>query len=390
MAARALTPQDLHIGEPLPWPIHDRHGHLLLRKGDVIRTEDMYNAMLSRGFLIEAERKREAAPLAPKVEYHRLPVYRRMRAAQDWHEAAMVKLHSAYPDALSDCLRLAALITVACDEDSDAAVAAFQVDAAEQSRGGSARYMHAAVLADLLSRAIGLSADRRQVVIAAAMTYDLGMFRLADALNNQREALTLQQREWLEGHPQLGVEMLSAAGVDSEIWLNAVRCHHERVDGSGYPRGLSGDDVGLEARLIAIVDVYSAMIRPRAYREPVQGKDALRQIFLERGKAIDEELAQTFVREIGVFPPGSLVKLKNGEIAVIVRRGENAAQPLMWALLDPSGQSVGGAAERRASTAEHSIAGLVSISKYRGLLPRMADIWTRTAQRQEQEEPATG
>ncbi|MBD8524670.1 HD-GYP domain-containing protein [Pseudomarimonas arenosa] len=389
MAARALTPQDLHIGEPLPWPVHDRQGNLLLRKGDVIRTEDLYNAMLARGFVIEAERQREAAPLAPKIEYHRMPVFRRMRAAQDWHEAAMVKLHSAYPDALSDCLRLAALIMVACDEDADAALAAFQVDAAEQMRGGSARYMHAAVLADLMSRAIGLQADRRQVVIGAAMTYDLGMFRLADALNSQRDALSLQQRQLLEGHPDLGAQMLSAAGVDAEAWLTAVRDHHERVDGSGYPRGLSGSQIGLEARLIAMVDIYSAMIRPRAYRDPLQAKDALRQIFLDRGKQIDEELAQTFIREIGVFPPGSLVRLKNGEIAVVVRRGENAAQPMMWALLGSNGHTLTGEAERRATDPEHAVVSLVSLNKYRGLLPKLADVWTRTAERQGSEAVGT-
>lgn len=381
MAARALTPQDFHIGEPLPWPIHDKYGNLLLRKGDVIRTEDLFNAMLSRGFVAEPERKRTTATLAPRVEYQNLPVFRRMRAAHDWHEAAMVKLHSAYPDALSDCLRLAALVTVACDEDADAALAAFQVDASEQTHGGSARYMHAAVLADLIGRAIGLPADRRQVVIGAAMTYDLGMFRLADALNSQREALTLEQRQLLEAHTDLSASMLQAAGVDSEVWLGAVRNHHERVDGSGYPRRLTGEQVSLEARLIALVDTYSAMIRPRAYRQPMQAKDVLRQIFLDRGKLIDEDLAQTFIREIGVFPPGSLVKLKNGEIAVVVRRGETAAVPLMWALLNPHGQNITGNAERRASNPDHVVVGFASLGKYRGLLPRLADVWARTAEK---------
>lgn len=377
MVARPLTLQDVALGKPLPWPIHDRHGNLLLRQGDVIRTEDLLNAMVQRGFVLETESAslRRAAPLAPKVDYQRLPVFRRLRAAQELHEAVLVKLHSEFPDALADCTKLARLIGQACEQDADAALAAFQFDAFEQVRNGSARSLHCAVLVDQMCRAIGMSDERRLIMIAAGMTYDLGMFRLADTLNSQRGELNAEQRKLLHQHPQASCDLLRRAGVQSDIWLAAVLDHHERVDGSGYPRGLKAGEIGMEARLLALVDVFTAMIRPRAYRDAIQAKDALRQIFLERGKQVDMELAQTFIREIGMYPPGSMVKLQNGEIAVVAQRGADAAHPLVRALLSPSGQALTDSVERRTDNSSLAIIGLVAPMKYRGLLQAMPRIW---------------
>ena len=380
MAARPLSVQDLALGRPLLWPIHDRHGNLLLRKGDVIRTEGLLNAMLERGFVQESEpaQSRRSAPLAPRVDYQRLPVFSRLRAAQELHEAVLVKFHSELSDALVDCAKLAGLIGQACEQDADAALAAFQFDAFEQVRNGSARSLHCAVLVDQMCRATGMSDERRLLMISVGMTYDLGMFRLADTFNSQRGELNAEQRDLLHQHPQASCDLLRRAGVESDVWLSAVLDHHERADGSGYPRALKAEEISREARLIALVDVFSAMIRPRAYRDAIQAKDALRQIFLERGKQVDLDLAQVFIREIGMYPPGSMVKLQNGEIAVVAQRGADAAHPLVRSLLSASGQALTDKVERRTDNGSLAIIGLVNPTKYRGLLPNVPQIWTRS------------
>src|SRR5690606_21179894 len=121
---------------------------------------------------------------------------------------------------------------------------------------------------------------------AAARTFDVALAPMSAALNRQESALTPDQRAIVDAHAQLGVELLQVAGMDDPVWLEAIANHHERLDGSGYPRGLQGNEICRGARLLAIVDIYSAMVRPRAWREAVHARHALRSLFLERGRLV--------------------------------------------------------------------------------------------------------
>jgi hypothetical protein len=198
---------------------------------------------------------------------------------------------------------------------------------------------------------------------------------LQDTLH--RQASPLSEAQWVEvrRHPAQGVELLERAGVEEPVWLEAVLHHHERLDGSGYPERLSDAQLTKGARLVAIADIYSAMVRPRAYRDALLATSALRQIFLERGRLIDAALAEVFIKEVGVFPPGALVRLASGEVAVVARRSEDASHPPVLVVLSRQGTPLSRAIERDTRQAEYAIAETLPQRKFRALAGLIRGLW---------------
>lgn len=187
-------------------------------------------------------------------------------------------------------------------------------------------------------------------------------------VENENQLETLLERDCL-------IASACAAGVGDPLWLEAVLHHHERLDGSGYPHGLRGDDIPHLARLLGIVDIYTAMLRPRTYRDAVPARMALRNIFLERGKQVDEALATLLIKELGVYPPGTLVRLANDEIGVVLHRGGDAAHPQVSRLMTAEGYRASVAVVRDTHAAEFQIVDSVPHGRYPGLLPNIAALW---------------
>jgi HD-GYP domain-containing protein (c-di-GMP phosphodiesterase class II) len=383
---RAPLPSEISVGQPLPWAIHDRHGTLLLKRGEVIRSEDLLRAVLTRGIVRESDlapqREREPLRVERASDNEARSVFRSVRACGDRLALILIELHGERcRDALQQCISLGEELQGLCERDLDAALAAFQVDASEHMGTTATRGIQAAVLAELLGRGLALDPDLRRLLIGAALTHDLGMHALSDTLNRQKLVLSTQQRDALSLHPEVSCERLQRAGLESEFWLDAVRQHHERVDGSGYPERLAGPLISVGARLLAVIDTYTAMIRPRAYREAVQSREALRQLFLERGRLVDESLAATFIRDIGVYPPGTFVRLHNGEVAVVTRRGASAATPQLRAVVSASGVPLVRAPQRDSRDPDFGIVGAVPTQRYRSVLGRVHELWDDEAAR---------
>ncbi|MHB9119670.1 MAG: hypothetical protein ACYC2R_15570, partial [Burkholderiales bacterium] len=115
------------------------------------------------------------------------------------------------------------------------------------------------------------------------------------------------------------------------------------------------DDIFFPARALAIVDIYGAMIKQRAYRESFQANEALREIFLKRAGALDEQLVKIFVKELGIFPPGVFVRLKNREIAVVTHRSGVATSPIAHAIIGPRGAPLSKSIKRDTRNTEFAI-----------------------------------
>jgi HD-GYP domain-containing protein (c-di-GMP phosphodiesterase class II) len=239
--------------------------------------------------------------------------------------------------------------------------------------------MHAAVLTQVLALPSGLPADHRLSLMCAALTFDVALAPMSEQLAAQTTPLSEAQWRAIQSHTLESVDLLQRCGVNDPIWLEAVRDHHERVDGTGYPRGLRGDTVSIEARILGIVDIYSAMIRPRAYRDAQPSRVALRDIFLERGQRIDERLAMMFIKELGVYPPGTMVKLANGEIAVAVRRTTDGAHPQLRCVIGKDGAPLAYPQIRDSRNPETAISEIVSASQYRSGLGSLNVLWARGA-----------
>ena len=227
-----------------------------------------------------------------------------------------------------------------CDYDADTLLAAVHL-----SRGYAytvVHPVHTAILCELLGKRLELSSCERASIIAAALTMNLGMLELQDVLFAQKTPLTDSQKKEIFLHPSGSVELLKQAGVCDELWLEAVEFHHEKVDGSGYPKRLLGAEIGQAAKIIALADMYSALVTPRAHRTSLMPKEALKSIFEKRGEIVDDNLATQLIREVGVFPPGAYVRLANGDTAVVTKRAvvkkdRDSTAPIVYSLISPRG-----------------------------------------------------
>ncbi len=186
------------------------------------------------------------------------------------------------------------------------------------------------ILCSIVLRRRGSAAGARQRLMQAALTCNIGMLSLHEAAASQAGPLSRAQMQTAYEHPLRSAALLRENGVTDPEWLETVVQHHERWDGSGYPYGLGRHEISDGARLVALADLYAAMVLPRQYRDGLCAQRALREIFLQRGAAVDASFAADFINELGVFPPGIFVRLANGEVGVVVARGQRrASEPLV-------------------------------------------------------------
>jgi putative nucleotidyltransferase with HDIG domain len=139
-----------------------------------------------------------------------------------------------------------------------------------------------------------LPPDRLRVVARGAYLHDLGKIGVPDHILNKPGRLTPEEREVIEQHPTLGYEMAKTASSLEEV-LQVILHHHERFDGAGYPLGLSGTGIPLEARIVAVADVWDALTTDRAYRPGWSGQEALAHIVASSGSHFDPSVVDALV-----------------------------------------------------------------------------------------------
>lgn len=150
------------------------------------------------------------------------------------------------------------------------------------------------------------------------MLADVGKTRLPLALLEKPGMLTPAEYNIVKEHVRLGLDALSASMRLSPAIIEGIAQHHERLDGSGYPKGLRGDEIGLYGRMTAIADSFAALITSRAYANACAPQDALMNLYEWAGTSFHEPLVEQFVQAIGIFPVGSFVELSNGEVAAVL------------------------------------------------------------------------
>ncbi len=197
--------------------------------------------------------------------------------------------------------------------------------------------LHCAVLSYCLAMKVGIKNRRLNTIICAAITANLGMFELQNKLIQQAGPLSPSQRDDVNKHTMRSVVLLKRMGVYDKLWLEIVLQHHEKIDGTGYPRQLSKKKFITEAKILGIADRYHAMVAPRDYRQGLSPTAALKLIFQERGGEVDKKLGSVLIKEMGIYPPGAIVKLANREIAIVTRRGEDRMKPIVKSIFSSEG-----------------------------------------------------
>ena len=245
--------------------------------------------------------------------------------------------------------RLAALV----ERDPDLAI--FQLVRCEPTQAASygvVRSLHAAAAAWLVATRLEWSEARRLTLVKAAFTMNLGVLALQERLSNQARLPSPAQRHAILMHPIASAALLRDSAIDDAEWLQAVEQHHEKPGGSGYPRGIAV--VCEMANALRAVDVYTAKLAGRSGRDSLSPERAARDLLVvERGNAF----ALALVAEFGLHPPGSLVRLHNGEVGYVVERTSDAASPRVAIVTSRRGEPLAVPVLRATEGREFGIAG---------------------------------
>ena len=181
-------------------------------------------------------------------------------------------------------------------------------------------YMHSVAVCAMmvaLARQLGLDEEQTRVAGMAGLMHDLGKASMPMEVLNKPGKLTDAEFSIIKKHPELGYRMLlSSHDVDPGV-LDVCLHHHEKVDGSGYPNGLKGPDISLLAKMGAVCDVYDAITSNRPYKTGWDPAESLRKMAEWTGH-FDPKVFQAFVKSLGIYPIGSLVRLTSGRLGLVV------------------------------------------------------------------------
>lgn len=204
--------------------------------------------------------------------------------------------------------------------------------------GGEDVYYHAlnvSLLSMMLAKELKAPPTVIQMVGMGALFHDIGELEIPDRIVRKQEALTKAEAALMQMHCEYGVNIAKKMNLPSEVLL-VIAQHHERVDGSGYPTGATAAQMSLMSRIVSLVNAYDKFCNPANPAKAMTPHEALSMMFAQMRNQFDQLAMSTFVRCMGVYPPGTIVVLSNGAIAMVV--SVNTTKPLRPVVLvfDPA------------------------------------------------------
>jgi HD-GYP domain-containing protein (c-di-GMP phosphodiesterase class II) len=202
-----------------------------------------------------------------------------------------------------------------------------------------------AVNCGILSAIVGMQMNiprvRLLTLVEGAILHDSGMLRIDDEILNKKEKLKDEELRQIKTHTLISYMVITKEmKIPEEVAAIGIY-HHERWDGTGYPKKLKGEEIPMFARIVSIVDAYEAMINKRPYRKPLIGYTAIKSILNDNGTHFDPNILKTFLRCMGIYPIGSFVLLNNNNIGKVIDL--NIASPMRPAIqivIDESGKKL--------------------------------------------------
>ena len=174
----------------------------------------------------------------------------------------------------------------------------------------------------VFARFLGLPAKDLERLGLAGMMQDIGKIDIPHEILSKPGDLTAEEYELVKSHVASSIEMLLGQDGFATNVLEIVASHHERSDGSGYPRRLKGERIGFLGELAGLVDSYCAMTRIRPYGPAISSQNALETLIRLRGIKFRESVVDQFIQCIGLYPIGSLVELNSGEVGVVIQQNQ--------------------------------------------------------------------
>jgi len=184
-------------------------------------------------------------------------------------------------------------------------------------------------------KALDMTKDAIREFGIGAMLHDIGKARIPMEIIAKPGKLNEKEYRLIKKHVQYSKGILEKNNNITGAALEIASQHHERMDGSGYPHGMPGDQISLAGKMAAVVDVYDAMTAQRSYSNGIEPHFAIKTLFELSKSKFDEELVHQFIRAMGIYPVGSIVALQSGLVGMVVESGrENALQPVVRVFYD--------------------------------------------------------
>lgn len=372
-----VSADDLMIGDTLPWTVYDATGRLLMDSGHVISTQSRLNSIISSGYRLD-----ELPTEADEVAASDLPspvVYAKDTNPFNELEEMCLELEQAFGGIVGDgsfkegrlerrLYDSASQIQGLIKLNADALLGSIHLS--NKFNYSIKHPLHVAIISSIIADSLDLPQDIQLAMIGAAITANVAMNSYQDSLQKHKGPLTDEQKSRVLKHPQESYDLLKTAGITNQLWLDIVLQHHEKIDGSGYPRGLRGDQICLEAKIVGLADIYSAMVSGRQYRPALTPQRSLKQLFMQRGSFFDESLTSVFLSELGVYPPGATVELVNGEMGVVVKRkSPESSKPVVSSIRDRFGTRFMHPVMRDTGDKRYSIKGDVKVEQLGNINP---------------------
>ncbi|MBW7456947.1 HD-GYP domain-containing protein [Paenibacillus sepulcri] len=198
--------------------------------------------------------------------------------------------------------------------------------------------VNVAILSGIMGLAKGYNRNQLEELGMGALLFDIGMTRLPKDLLNKTSPLTPEERVLMEKHTEDGFNIIRAQHDISLLSAHCAFQHHERYNGSGYPRGLKGDAIHEYAQIVALADVYDALTSPRPHRKRHTPTEAIEFLFAAGNTFFDLDLIQTFCKHISIYPVSTTVLLSSGQIAVVALNNPLAVnRPIVRILRESDG-----------------------------------------------------
>ena len=341
----------VQLGAPLPFNVRSADHTLLLARGQQVDSREQLAHLLERGALVDLAELQSAREEIRKAPRDALPGLW-SRSLNQVSQALLSPQAETFGAALEDA---AAPVQALVERDPDLAI--FQV--LRQGRNedvayGVQRSMQTAITAFLVAQRLGWEAAACERLFKVALTMNVSMLELQGRLARQGTPLTAEQRGELRTHPMRSVRILELAGVADADWLRAVLEHHEQEDGGGYPSGCS--TVGDLASLARRADVYTSKLSARNTRDALAADVAGRQMFMQDP---GHPMTAALVKEFGIYPPGSYVRLASGALAIVVQRGATITAPVVICLTDDHGRTLAEPERRGTADKAHAVVAVV-------------------------------